>query len=125
MRVFKWGAIPLALAIYAAERGLDVSGYENLTVAYVLWSLAGLLALIGVLAWVWTWAKGRPVSARQPTQSAVAHDSSQAVNISAGGNVEIGDIGTSRPNAIRLPKNTDVRKIREQLALSASMAKES
>lgn len=105
MRIFKWAAIPLGLAIYAAERGLDVSGYENLTVAYGLWLLAGLLALIGASSWVWAWLSGhKKKSGRQPTQSATAQDGSQAFNISAGRDVFTGNISGSQPAPTNEPQ---------------------
>ncbi|MBA7697580.1 hypothetical protein ES703_106247 [subsurface metagenome] len=38
----------LGAVIFLAERGMDVSGVENLTLAIILWSICGALLLLGV-----------------------------------------------------------------------------
>lgn len=45
----KVGVIILALAVFVAERGLDVSGVESELAAIILWAVAGVLLALGVL----------------------------------------------------------------------------
>ena len=97
MRKYKrGGGFLLALAApFLAERGLDVSGYENLTLAYALWASSGLVLLAGAGMWLWSKFKGKDIRDAALTQVASAATQSQAINISAGGDVAIGDIGVA------------------------------
>lgn len=49
----KWSAIIAGLAVFVFERGLDVSGYQNIQTAYGLWIISGCLLVIGISMFAW------------------------------------------------------------------------
>ena len=89
----RWGLIILAIAVYAAERGLDVSGIEYFPLSIGLWSLAGGLALVGLGMFVWPHVRRKDKSKVVGASIFAGHVYDGTVRVGAGHEVKatVGD----------------------------------
>jgi hypothetical protein len=79
----KWPSIITGIALFVLERGLDVSGVENMTIAIILWVIGGILLLFGI----WLWIRQRILRQKQAKQLDKTQETQSVVKLSRGSKI--------------------------------------